>query len=128
MVEARSGEEGNHRNAMRLVISTLKSKLTVYGRDGKNLGSVEQFVTAMHTGKTEYAVLSFGGFLGIGQKYHPVPFSYLRLSTDGAGYILDVDKALVDGSPSYRNDDAPIFDEGYGERITSYYVATTSAS
>jgi PRC-barrel domain len=112
-----------YRGSMRLVIAALKTKLKAYGRDGKELGMVEQFVTDMFSGDTQYAVLSLGGFLGLGQKYHPVPFSYLRVSTDGAGYIVDVDKTLIDGSPSYRNDDAPVFDEAYGQRIKSYYSA-----
>ena len=110
-----------YRGSMRLVIAALKTKLKAYGRDGKELGTVEQFVTDMFSGHTQYAVLSLGGFLGLGQKYHPVPFSYLRVSTDGAGYIVDVDKTLIDGSPSYRNDDAPVFDGAYGQRIKSYY-------
>ena len=115
-----------YRGSMRLLISTLNTKLTAYARDGSKLGSVEQLVIDMFTGKSEYAVLSFGGFLGLGQKYHPVPFSYLRVSTDGAGYIVDVDKTLIDGSPSYRVDDAPAFDEAYGQRIKSYYTATVA--
>lgn len=115
--------DSSYRGAMRLIITTLKQDLTAYGRDAKKLGTVEQFVTDMISGKTEFAVLSFGGFLGLGQKYHPVPFSSLRLSTDGAGYIVDVDRTLIDGSPSYRLDDAPAFDEAYGQRIRTYYSA-----
>lgn len=117
--------DANYRGSMRLVISGLKQKLKAYGRDNKELGTAEYFVTDMFSGQTEYAVLSFGGFLGIGQKYHPVPFAFLRVSTDGAGYIIDVDKTLLDGSPSYRNDDAPVFDEAYGQRISSYYAVGT---
>jgi sporulation protein YlmC with PRC-barrel domain len=120
--------DDTYRGSMRLLISTLNTKLTAYARDASKLGTVEQLVIDMFTGKAEYAVLSFGGFLGLGQKYHPVPFSYLRVSTDGAGYIVDVDRTLIDGSPSYRNDDAPSFDEAYGQRIKSYYSATVPAN
>jgi sporulation protein YlmC with PRC-barrel domain len=111
-----------HRGSMRLLISVIKTKLDALGRDGTKLGVVEQLVINMFTGKTEYVVLSFGGFLGLGQKYHPIPFDFLRVSTDGAGYIVDTDKVLIDGSPSYRKDDAPAFDESYGQRIRSYYT------
>lgn len=106
-----------------LVASTLKRSIAVHGRDGKKLGTVEQFLTDMLSGQARYAVLSFGGFLGLGQKYHPVPFAFLRVSADGNGYIVDIDKSIIDGSPSYRDDDAPLFDDAYGRRITSYYSA-----
>lgn len=114
-----------YRSSLRLITATINGALVAFSRDGSKLGTVERLVIDMFSGKTEYAVLSFGGFLGLGQKYHPIPFSYLRVSTDGAGYIVDVDKTLIDGSPSYRVDDAPAFDEGYGQRITSYYVSGT---
>ena len=128
MIESITPTDDAYRGSIRLIVSTLNHKLTAYARDASKLGSVEQLVIDMFTGKAEYAVLSFGGFLGLGQKYHPVPFSYLRVSTDGAGYIIDVDKTLIDGSPSYRNDDAPAFDEAYGQRIKSYYSATSATS
>lgn len=115
-----------YNGSFRLVAATLNHKLIAYARDGSKLGSVQQLIINMFSGKTEYAVMSFGGFLGIGQKYHPVPFEYLRISTDGAGYIVDVDKTLINGSPSYRDDDAPAFDEAYGLRIQSYYSAAQS--
>jgi sporulation protein YlmC with PRC-barrel domain len=122
-----AGDDG-YRGSMRLVIANLQTTLTAYGRDGSKLGRVEQFVMDMFSGRIEYAVLSFGGFLGLGQKYHPIPFSSLRVSTDGAGFIIDVDKVLIDGSPSYRKDDAPAFDEAYGKRIASYYSGQASSA
>jgi PRC-barrel domain len=111
----------NYSGALRLVPATLKTGLNAYARDGKKIGVVEQLMIDMFSGQARYAVLSFGGFLGLGQKYHPVPFELLRLSTDGAGYVIDIDQTMIDGSPSYRLDDAPAFDEAYGSRIASYY-------
>lgn len=119
---AADANTASHGTAL-LVASSLKHKLLAYGRNGAKLGTVEQFLTDMFTGQAQYAVLSFGGFLGLGQKYHPVPFSFLRVSADGKGYIIDIDKTLIDGSPSYRDEDAPLFDEAYGRRITSYYAS-----
>jgi hypothetical protein len=73
------------------------------------------------TGQVAYAVLSFGGFLGLGQRYHPLPWQSLRYDTGREGYVVNVDKAMLEGSPSYRPDDAPDFDDAYGERISTYY-------
>jgi hypothetical protein len=47
-------------------------------------------------------VLSFGGFLGLGQSYHPIPFSLLSVNQEKGGYIVNADRSLLDGSPSYR--------------------------
>ena len=85
----------------RLITSNPSVSMTAFARDGRKLGSVHSFIVDKPTGQVAYAVLSFGGFLGLGQKY--------------------VDKALLEGSPSYRPDDAPEFNEAYGERISTYY-------
>lgn len=112
---------------VRLIGLTLSHKLTAYGRDSAKLGTVDQLVVDMETGRAEYAILSLGGFLGLGQKYHPVPFALLRLSTDKVGYVVDIERSLIDGSPSYRSDDAPPFDDAYGQRIRTYYSHLATA-
>ena len=71
MTESITPTDDAYRGSIRLIVSTLNHKLTAYARDASKLGSVEQLVIDMFTGKAEYAVLSFGGFLGLGQKYHP---------------------------------------------------------
>ena len=75
------------------------------------------------TGQIAYAVLSFGGFLKLGQSYHPLPWSSLTYNMDRGGYVVDVDRGTLEGSPSYRIDDAPEFDDAYGKRISTYYGA-----
>jgi hypothetical protein len=104
-----------------LLSATLPKGINAYGRDGTKLGMVDALMIDMASGTARYAILSFGGFLGLGQKYHPVPFALLQLSSDRAGYIVNVDTLLLDGSPSYRPDDAPVFNAEYGRRIESYY-------
>jgi len=105
----------------RLITSNPSVSMTAFARDGRKLGSVHSFIVDKPTGQVAYAVLSFGGFLGLGQKYHPVPWNVLVYDGERDGYVVDVDKALLEGSPSYRPDDAPEFNEAYGERISTYY-------
>ena len=103
----------------------LNTKITAIGRDGSKLGTVDYLVVDLGTGQVVYAILSFGGFLGLGQKYHPVPFEFLHLSADRSGYVVDIERSLIDGSPSFRSDDAPLFDDQYGQRIKAYYAHLT---
>jgi len=64
----------------------------VYNRTGDHLGSVYDVMIDKITGRVAYAVMSFGGFLGIGESYHPLPWKMLTYDTSLAGYVVDIDK------------------------------------
>lgn len=106
---------------------TLKHSLTIYSRDGQKLGNVSDLMVDLASGRVEFAVVSFGGFLGLGQKYHPLPFGLLDFREDKGGYVVSAEPSLIDGSPAYRVDDAPLFDAAYGDRLYSYYGLQRSA-
>src|SRR3546814_14680541 len=73
------------------------------------------------SGKIEYAVMSFGGFLGIGERYHPLPWSLLTYDTTQGGYVVDLDKEMLEKAPSYGMDQEPVFDRNYGSTVYGYY-------
>ena len=100
---------------------TIKQDLTIFSRDGQKLGTASELIVDLASGQIEFAVVSFGGFLGLGQKYHPLPFGLLDFRPDKRGYVVNAEPALIDGSPAYRVDDAPLFDAAYGDRLYSYY-------
>lgn len=112
----------------RLVSSSRIEGATVYDRAGHKVGNVHTFMIDQISGRVAYAVLSFGGFLGLGQKYHPVPWEAISYDVEREGYVVSVEKSLLDGSPSFRPDDAPNFDDAYGERISAYYGLGRSTS
>jgi hypothetical protein len=93
----------------------------VYDPDGRKLGSVHSFHIHRASGQVEYAVLSFGGFLGLGQSFHPVPFGLLSVNQERGGYTVIVSKTMLDGGPSYRPDSAPVWDAPYARRISEYF-------
>ena len=93
----------------------------VYDSDGKKLGSLYTFHIDRYSGQVEYAVLSFGGFLGLGQSYHPVPWGVLTVNEEKGGYSVKIARAMLDGGPSYRPDNAPNWDSAYAERVSNYY-------
>src|SRR3546814_1850534 len=72
----------------RLIASNKVEGTAVYNRKGDRLGSVYNFMVDKRSGKIEYAVMSFGGFLGIGERYHPLPWSLLTYDTTQGGYLV----------------------------------------
>lgn len=105
-----------------LIASNRIEGTKVFGRDGDKIGVVHNFMVNKRTGQVAYVVISTGGFLGLGQAYHPLPWSAFSYSEDQGGYVVKLDKRMLDGSPSFRIDNAPVFDDAYGRRITDYFA------
>jgi hypothetical protein len=95
---------------------------SVYNRQGKKLGSVYGVMLNKSTGQVAYAIMSFGGFLGIGESYHPLPWRALTYDTRQDGYVVDIDRSRLEGAPSYTTRDEPNWsDRSYGQRVDQYY-------
>ena len=112
----------------RLVSVTKIVGATVYNSDGKPLGTISSLMADNQTGQIAYAVLSLGGFLGMGESQHPLPWDCLAHDTRRGGYLLDLDKGLLRGGPSYRTSDEPEYDQAYASRVTGYYGAGRNMS
>ena len=107
----------------RLIASDKVEGTAVYNRQGESLGSVYNFMVDKYTGKVAYAVMSFGGFLGIGDSYHPLPWESLDYDPKVGGYVVDLDRSKLEGAPTYRSSDNPWSDREYGRRVYDYYGA-----
>ena len=106
----------------RLIASNKVEGTAVYNRQGERLGSVYNFMVDKRSGQVEYAVMSFGGFLGIGDSYHPLPWKSLTYDTSQGGYVVDLDKNRLQGAPRYSSREAPNWsDPSYSRRIDDYY-------
>ena len=106
----------------RLIASNKVEGTAVYNRQGERLGSVYNFMVDKRSGRVEYAVMSFGGFLGIGDSHHPLPWKALTYDTGQGGYVVDLDKDRLRGAPSYAAGEDPAWgDPGYGRRIDEFY-------
>jgi sporulation protein YlmC with PRC-barrel domain len=91
---------------------------------GEDLGEVDEIMIDIPSGKVAYAVLSFGGFLGMGNKLFAVPWSVLRVDEDKKHFVLDVDKKKLESAPGFDKDNWPdMADTSWGTRIFSYYGA-----
>jgi hypothetical protein len=74
------------------------------------------------SGKVAYAVMSFGGFLGIGDRYHPLPWHVLTYDTGEGGYVVDLDRSKLEGGPTYGTSETPDWsDRRWGQKIHDYY-------
>lgn len=108
-----------------LIASDQVSGTKVLASDGAKLGSVHSFLVVKRTGQVAYVVVSTGGFLGLGQAYHPLPWSALSYDEGKDAYVVRMNDAMLAGGPSYRPDSTPVFDDGYGKRIDDYYRTST---
>jgi PRC-barrel domain len=104
-----------------LIASNKVEGTAVYNRAGDRLGSIHNFMVGKQSGKVEYAVLTFGGFLGMGGNYYPLPWKMLNYDTDQGGYVVDIDEDDLDKAPSYREGAEPEFDRTYATTVYGYY-------
>lgn len=94
---------------------------SVYDHNGDKIGSVHHLMIGKQDGKVRYAVISFGGFLGMGEKYHPLPWDMLTYGIDHDGYMVNFDKDTLKDAPSHLIGQEPTYDRAYDERVTTYY-------
>lgn len=100
---------------------TLKGD-SVENAEGEKLGKIEDFMLDMESGRIRYAVLSFGGIVGIGDKLFAVPPETLSVDTDRKCLVLDVDKERLKDAPGFDKDNWPNFaDSALGRDVYDYY-------
>lgn len=105
----------------RLIASNKVEGTPVYDRRGNRLGTIYNFMVDKRSGKVEYAVMTFGGFLGMGQHYYPLPWRMLDYDTSEDGYVVDITERDLERAPSHRRGEEPRYDEGYGRYVNDYY-------
>jgi len=92
---------------------------------GENLGEIKEIMLDMDSGRVAYAVLSFGGIFGVGDKLFAVPWKALRLDTKNHEFRLDVDKKYLESAPGFDKDDWPsMSDRKWQTDVHSYYRTT----
>ena len=87
--------------ASNLIDSDKESGKAVYGLDNKKIGSIEKVMVDKTSGKIAYAVLSFGGFLGMGKDHYPVPWKALSYDDELEGYRSDISENRLKGAPKH---------------------------
>lgn len=104
-----------------LSASTLAGN-SVHNAAGDNLGKVDEIMIDIPAGQIAYAVISFGGFLGLGDKLFAVPWSALKVDEDEKCFVLNADKRSMEKAPGFDKDAWPdMSDPDWESEISNYY-------
>jgi len=123
---ARIEGEGQYENTSgpgpRLMTASTLEGDKVINRQGEDLGEIDEIMLDVPRGRIAYAVMSSGGFLGMGEKLFAIPWSALTLDTDNKCFVLDVDKQRMQDAPGFDKDNWPSTpDAEFDTRVHSYY-------
>ena len=95
---------------------------TVKNISGENLGEIKDLMIDLDTGRVAYAVLSFGGFMGLGDKLFAIPWQALTVDTNDHSFRLDIPKEKLENAPGFDQDNWPDFaNREWGNKVYSYY-------
>lgn len=120
MTDSKGGAERS--TGGELVSSDRVEGTNVYDGAGNHLGSIESLMITKVEGKVAYAVLSFGGFLGLGSEHFPVPWSELSYSHEHGGYITTLTENDLTGAPKYGSEaEANWSDEEWRGSVDQHY-------
>ncbi len=116
MTNMESRETGN------LIASDKVEGTAVFNMQGDKLGTVDNVMIDKREGNVAYAVMSFGGFLGMGEKHHPLPWKTLNYDEGRDGYVVNLSKEQLKDAPTFdRNEQDRLYDRNYGESVHKYY-------
>jgi hypothetical protein len=112
----------NERETGNLIGSDKVEGTAVYGPDNNKIGSIQRVMIDKLSGTVSYAVLTFGGFLGIGDEYYPLPWQSLEYDTTLGGYRTNVTEQQLRGAPKFGNDnDWNWADASRNRTVNNYY-------
>lgn len=106
----------------RLIAADKVEGTVVRNPQGDKLGSIENVMIDKLTGRVAYAVMSFGGFLGIGNRYHALPWDVLKYDSNLGSYVVNLDKRQLENAPSFEDAETINWeDETWGRKVHDYY-------
>ena len=98
----------------------------VFNAAGERLGSIDQIMLNKRSGRVAYAVMSFGGFLGIGERYHPLPWARLTYDDARGGYNIDLSADELAAAPHFAREDIERIDAGaHGATLRNHFGVTS---
>ena len=116
-----AGPELEYVETSSLIASDMVEGTSVFNNDGEKVGQIHNFMVNKHSGQVEYAVMSFGGFLGMGEDHYPLPWRKLKYVVARHGFVIDISKDKLDRAPKYERERLPDYDPAYGTLVDGYY-------
>jgi hypothetical protein len=118
-----SGEGVAIDETRKLIASNKVEGTPVYSPEGEQLGTIHNFMVDKVSGQVAYAVMAFGGFLGLGEHYHPLPWRVLRYDTKLEGYVVDIDRNRLEAAPRHGAGEDRLAEPEFGAAVDAYYMA-----
>ena len=115
-------EELKRDETISLIAADKVEGTAVFNADDEKIGTVDKVMIDKHSGRVSYAVMSFGGFLGIGESYHPLPWDTLTYDDSRDGYVVNLTREQLDSAPHFERNNEPDWNDiAYGQHVHSYY-------
>ena len=99
----------------------------LFDRSGDKLGVIKELFVNRITGQIEFVLGATGGFLGMGEKFHPLPWSLLTFNPTPEGYVAAVGKEDIRAAPAYDRDQLTSANYGWGEQVHRYFTSLKAA-
>ena len=103
-----------------LIRALAATDVKVESRESVAVGTLHAYLLDKASGEARFAVLSLGGFMGMGKSFYPVPFTLLAFDPVRDVYVVGLDRKQLEGGPSWANN-PPEFDQAYVDRVAKYY-------
>lgn len=109
----------------KLILASRVERTSVFNEEGWLIGHIRDLSIDRESGQVAHAIMSFGGFLGLGNRLHPIPWSILTYDADRQGYIVPLDKTELQNAPHYDADELEDFGGAHHEHahqdVLAYY-------
>ncbi len=106
---------------MLLVGADVLAGMSIVDRDGGKLGVIKDFYIDRVSGQVEFVVGATGGFLGVGEKFHPLPWRSLAYRANPEGYVTSFSKKEIEAAPAYDKEQLASTHYGWGEQVRRYF-------
>lgn len=117
-----TAEPGTGKKFRRILSASTLNGNRVVNSKGEDIGKIDEIMIDVPTGRIGYAVLSFGGFLGMRDKLFAIPWNHLALDEDQHVFVLNLDKATLERAPGFDKNNWPdMSDREWGSRIYTFY-------
>ena len=112
----------DRRETFSLIASDKVEGTPVYRSNGEKVGKIERIMVDKFSGKVAYAVMSFGGFMGMGEDYYPLPWSVLKYNPRLDGYEVNISEQQLKGAPKFgKHESWDWSDRARGQKVYGYY-------
>jgi hypothetical protein len=118
---ATTNEELKQEETGRLISADKVQGTSVRNPEGESLGTIESIMIDKPSGKVAYAVMAFGGILGMGKDRRALPWEVLEYDTDQGAYVLNADPDLLKNGPVYDETSTNWEDRDWGRKVNDYY-------